>query len=205
MTARVRRTRGFTLVELMVVVTLTTIIASLAIISLHKGRSEGDADAWANTIRNLANQARRRAAATDSTYLIDVRQRQAQWCQCTDATTTKCPNTTTGKENGGVVYAGADAITDSYAKAADIQLPGQTFTAQTRTALGAGDTAPLYFGPTGTVSSTYAAVQPGNLPAGVTVYVRAASKTPSSDSQSQKQRKVVIYGVSGRPRILDRW
>lgn len=201
-----RRSRGFTLVELMVVVALTTIIASLAIVSMRKSRSQGDADAWANTIRNLTNQVRRRAVATDSTYLLDIRRTQAQWCQCTSSATTACPNTDAGKENGGVVYAGADALTDSYAKAADIQLPGQTYGAQSRTSLSsATDIAPVYFGPSGTASTTWADVQSGKLPAGATLYVRAANATAGSDAESQKKRKVVIYGVSGRPRIVTNW
>ena len=203
MTGR-RRSRGFTLVELMVVVTLTTVIASIAIVSMRKSRSEGDADAWANTIRNLVNQARRRAAATKSTYLLDIRQKQAQWCQCTDSSTVTCPNPTAGMENGGVVYAGADAITDSYSSPADIALPGQTYSAAARTAISTSGSALVYFGSTGTADNTYNGVKAGNVPNGATIYVRASNAT-ASDAQSQKRRKIVIYGISGRPRIADNW
>ena len=44
-------TRGFSLVELMAVVTLIGVIASLAVMSIKRSRSSDDADKWANLIK----------------------------------------------------------------------------------------------------------------------------------------------------------
>src|SRR5207249_1052566 len=102
-----KRPRGFSLVELMAVVALVGVIASLAVMSIKRSRSSDDADKWANLLRNTVNQVRRRAISTGSTYMIDLRANpnRLQWCQVVDTigscttTTTTCPNSGTGMEN----------------------------------------------------------------------------------------------------------
>jgi prepilin-type N-terminal cleavage/methylation domain-containing protein len=215
-----RRRRGFTLVELMVVVTLIGVIASVAVISLRGTRSTGDADAWANTVRNLVTQTRRRAVATGQTYMLDVRPNRLQWCQVNDvsaacggtpAPLTQCPNATPGTESGGLVWAPTDAIVDSWYDRADVaQLggPNNGYAAPgtSRIALPSTGSVPLYFGANGTVDFNYCkAVGIGQTLFGATLYVRASNVTPSATSQAQKHRRIIVYGISGRPRIIDNW
>ncbi|MDB4965330.1 MAG: hypothetical protein JWN44_1019 [Myxococcales bacterium] len=213
-----KRTRGFTLVELMAVVTLVGIISSLAIMSIKRSRSSDDADKWANQIRNTINLVHRRAISTGSTYLIDLRaapNNQLQWCQVTDTlgscttTTTTCPNSTTGMENGIVIRAGSDATTDSYYKGADLALPNgtstPTFSAATRLAMPTTGGVQIYFGSNGTVDMDYTDVKCLTAPpAGATIYVKSNNKAAATED-AERRRKIVTYGLSGRPRIIDSW
>ena len=115
-----KRPRGFSLVELMAVVALVGVIASLAVMSIKRSRSSDDADKWANLLRNTVNQVRRRAISTGSTYMIDLRANpnRLQWCQVVDTigscttTTTTCPNSGTGMENSVPQASGTDGLLD---------------------------------------------------------------------------------------------
>jgi prepilin-type N-terminal cleavage/methylation domain-containing protein len=212
-----KRTRGFSLVELMTVVTLIGIIASLAVMSIKRSRSSDDADKWANQIRNTVNIVRRRAISTGSTYMIDLRAspNRLQWCQvtdtlgsCTTATTT-CPNSGTGMENGVIVQSGTDAQTVSYFKGADLAMPNgtssPTYTAATQVAMPTTGGIQIYFGNNGTVDMDYTDVKCMTAPAaGVTIYVKSNNKAAATED-AEKRRKVVVYGLSGRPRIIDSW
>ncbi|HEX4462828.1 MAG TPA: hypothetical protein VIA18_32870 [Polyangia bacterium] len=204
----------------MIVVALIGIIAAIAVVSMRRTRSTNDSDAWASTLRNMVAQARARAISTKQVYMIDLRgptPSSAQWCQVTvDASTTcsltsgsgcpspitTCPNATTGAENGDIVYAPADAATHSTANVPDISQPGQTYAVPAHATTTIPDQ--IYFGPTGTVDALYTNVA-GLTGLGFTIYVYATNHIATTTSQNQMRRRVVIYGPSGRGRILDNW
>ena len=63
----------------------------------------------------------------------------------------------------------------------------------------------IYFGYNGTVDVDYTDVKCMSAPpAGVTVYVKSNNKAAATED-AERRRKVVVYGLSGRPRIIDSW
>lgn len=218
------RRRGFTLVELMTVVTIIGVMAVIAIVSIRKDRSQNDADAWANQIRNTMIQARRRAVATGNPYMIEITGNTApttadkiQWCQvdlndCKATQTMSCANPCNGKttpcEVGQPIRSGIDAITDSWTAAADMLTYQNTYVGPTKTSLG-NNTVQIFFGPKGIVDAST------NTPclnalnsatgSGFTAYVRANNKVATANSATEKHRRVVVLGSTGRPRIIDNW
>ncbi|MGZ3442527.1 MAG: hypothetical protein ACXVDD_23560, partial [Polyangia bacterium] len=98
---------------------------------------------------------------------------------------------------GAPIAAGSDALADSYAGVADVLAIDGSYAAPAKSAL--AGTRALYIGPNGSADLTCSHVL-GSAPvnaAGFTIYVRAAA-TP-------KRRRVVVYGPTGRPRIIDNW
>jgi prepilin-type N-terminal cleavage/methylation domain-containing protein len=203
------RARGFTLVELMTVVALTAVIASMSILAMRRSRRQGDVDKFANDIRNSMIQAQRRATATRKPYMLDVQQKSVRWCQVVytgptpvyATTQITCPPSDATFEKGGLLRAGIAAKASYYAAAADLAftvVPGGSSTYATPTKV--AGTAPIYFGPTGLVDEDFVAVMTGvGTLAGVTVYIE-----PTSTQSQFKRRRIVSY-ASGRPRIIDNW
>jgi prepilin-type N-terminal cleavage/methylation domain-containing protein len=219
-----KRARGFTLVELMTVVTIMSVIAAVAIMSLRKGRSEYNSDAWANQIRNTAIQARRRAVATGMPFMMEITgasgglRDRIQWCQvdntavpnrCSQNQTVNCAspcgNNGSPCEAGQIVFAGNDAMTDMVADGMDVLDAKGVYVGPPRNALGSG-TDQIFFGPKGTVDAAACAniLSSTATPGGWTAYVRASNVT-SANTQTQKRRRIVLYGITGRPRIIDNW
>jgi|GEM_PF-3350669 len=203
-----RKKKGFTLVELMVVVTIIGVLASIAIMSWRKGNTQVDVDVFASTIRNTFIQAARRATTTGAPYAVFLTATTAQYCQVDPAVSSLVPPVTTSQsscavsaplEAGPISYAPSDAKLAGTANAADIIMPGGSYSAQAITAIGSGKM--YFFGPNGTVDASLATVMStGQLVSGATVYVRRAII-----DEANFHRRVVVYGVSARPRIIDNY
>jgi prepilin-type N-terminal cleavage/methylation domain-containing protein len=205
-----RRARAFTLVELMVVVALIGVIAAVAVVSMRRSRSTHDSDAWASALRNMASQARRRAVATKKPYMLEVGDRWVRWCQ---VMTTQnnclldpkvCPATASAnQEMGGRLSAPADAVTDRLTDVAEQVTRFGSFAAGVPYPIPANGSRPIYFNDDGTATLNYCT--PSTV--GVTIYVRASNlaESPGTTSETQKHRRVVISGITGRARIIDNW
>ncbi len=209
-----RPARGFTLTELMVVVTLMGIMAALAVMSVRKSMAEDDVNAWAEVFRTAALQARRRAMETKQPYIIDVREGRVQWCQYdTSMAAPGCPAVTAGYESSPPVYAGNDAQTVYIATTTDVQLPtGAVTTYAPAAKIGIPFTSPpaspanapggiVYFGANSTTDSSPNGVKTGGVPLGYSVYVQSRL----NPAKVIQRRRVVLYGFSARPRIIDNW
>jgi prepilin-type N-terminal cleavage/methylation domain-containing protein len=210
-----RRKRGFTLVELMVVIAILSVIMALAVKAFRKSRSQSDVDYWANALRNQINAASKRALSTKSPYLVSVTATTVRWCQVNPAnisggppwTTSQvtCPAqpTTGGPELGPIITAPDDGETSYYATSADATMPGVTAYSQpTRTTL--SGSAALYVGEFSTASSIFDNVMRATLSTpntmGFSLYVRR-----QGSDETDKRRRVVVYGASARVRIIDNY
>jgi prepilin-type N-terminal cleavage/methylation domain-containing protein len=200
----VKRARGFTITELMVVVVIVGVMAGMAMVSFVRSRSEGQIDAFATAVRNNINNARNRAVATHSTYVVDVRPSSVQVCQV-DPTVVPaqrtCPTPVNLNCNGAacenfrIVQAADDAIAAGYNLTVDR-------TGMAPTPLG-GAGIPIYFFRDGTADWRTLANNPSLhvfAESGFTLYVRGVS--PGAQA---KQRKILVFPSSGRPRIIDKW
>ncbi len=207
--------KGFTLVELMVVIAIMSVIMVLAVKSFRKSRTQSDVDYWSNAIRNQIAAAARRALATRQPYLVDVRATSVRWCNVdpgqivpgppATTTQTQCLLGVAGSSDlGPLVTAPDDAQTALYATSADaaVNPGGAGYTAPTRFPMGLN--APLYVGAFSTASTVFGNVMTASLPApqllGFTAYVRR-----QGTDEINKRRRVVVYGASGKVRIIDNY
>jgi len=176
--------RGFTLVELMVVVAIFSVAAALALVSMDKANNAStDLDGMANAIRNAMATARLRAVATQQLYLVDVRANSVQWCQVPNAQTTACPSGTL--EASGAMTFGKGASVVSWRQVDD---RGQGNMPATLT-----PPAQVWLMPNGTAD----AIPTTPVPDGFTAYLLSAD--------GGSKRKVVLYPAAARPRITDTW
>jgi prepilin-type N-terminal cleavage/methylation domain-containing protein len=205
---RAAHTRGVTLPELMAVVVIIAIMAVLAVVSFRKSRTTADVDRLAAQIRETMLQVGRRAVTTQTPYLLELRPDGIIWCQMNPAAYSLGPPATTSQvtcpspntvENGAFISAGADARIASWAAAADVLIPGGTYTAPPRTALATSKA--LYFGPNGTADTSFPnVISNGMIATGFTAYVRR-----SGSDEASSHRRVILYGLSGHPRVIDNW
>jgi type II secretion system protein H len=206
---RRRRSRGLTLVELMVVVALTGVIAAIAVVAWRKSRTQNDVDSFAAAVRNAMQQASRRAIATGTPYMLDLRPNSARWCRVVAAnwsagppattTQTACPASGADAENGPAARSGDDAKIAYYAASADAASATGAYSAASKTPLVTSTV--LYFGKNGSADATFANVMTNGLPsAGFTVYIAR-----QGNDEATKRRRVLVYGLTARPRIIDNY
>ena len=187
--------RGFTLIELMVVVTLIAVIAGLAMVNIGRTNRYGDLDNFANDVCNSLAIARRRAVATRNIYLVDVTAAGVEWCQVTNqpdnitpaviaALPAVCPNPN-NYEGARPIQPNSGATVVDWAKDVDTGQGGVMHN---------GLPASVYFFADGTADSdlTTTGTQ------GFTLYLQGTSET-------QIKRKIYIFPFGGRPRITDSW
>lgn len=182
-----RRPRGFTLAEVLAVVSIFSVFAALAIIAVSRNQGSSELDRFAAAIASQVNVARRRAVETSRTYLVDVRAGSVSYCEKDPATPAQaaCPSPSP-LESSPLFMAGTEARVVSWAGDVDV---GQGLT---RTAIGAGKALTIL--PSG---SCYA--NPGaTIPNGFTVYLRGVT-------DDTKLRKVIVYPLAARPRVVDQW
>ena len=202
-----RSARGFTITEMLAVLTMATVLALMAGASFRRSHVGQDVDGLAYAIRGAVAQARGRAVATGTPYMIDVRPGSVRYCQVDPATISagppamttqaRCPDSATGLELSQPTFAGTDAEIALVSAAAEVrQAAGVLCSAPARTALGAG--AVVFVGPGGTADRQLSRVLGSGLPlGGATVYVRRVGV-----DEPDKRRRVVIYGPSAQPRII---
>jgi prepilin-type N-terminal cleavage/methylation domain-containing protein len=204
------RARGFTVTEMLAVLTIATALALLAGTSVRRSRVEGDVEALAQAVHGAVAQARGRAVATRQPYLVDLRPGSVRYCQVDPATISPGPPAATtqarcpdegapaeGIERSAPVSAGTDAELALFAAGAEVrQGAGAVCGTPVQTPIGTG--AAIYVGPAGTADAAFARVMADGLPlGGATVYVRRARI-----DERDKRRRVVVYGPSAQPRII---
>jgi prepilin-type N-terminal cleavage/methylation domain-containing protein len=179
--------RGFTLVEMMVVVAIIAILAALAIWSATANQNQADMDEFSGHILNVVKEARGRAAANGTRYAVQLTPTGVRWCedQCPSPNQDDHPN---GGEIGRFRRAVGDSRIVSYAESGDI---------------GVGNRPPLtnmpasiqvYFYADGTADSDRTTAQPE----GFTAYLQHGT-------DSNLQYRVAVLPFSGDVKRYISW
>ena len=179
------RIRGFTLIEMMIVVGLIGVASAIAVYSIGRARRNNAVDDFAGAVKNAMIQARRRAISSGGrAVLVDIRSDKVSWCEIPDTGKTSCPQAAQFTQvqptqaRQGVKVEGWRKDVDQGVAGAHLSLP-----------------ATVYFLPSGRMDSVPAS--PLTLE-GFTLYLEG-------DPDRTLQRKLTIYPFSGRPRVTDKW
>ncbi len=135
--------RGFTLMELLVVIAIVAILATVAIFSISASRSQRAMQEWTSDVAAVMREARSRAASSGQRYAVELTPTTARFCQI------DCPPnqpSTPGLEIGRTRLGLNGAQVAFWAKEADIG----TSAMPTQTAL---SKVVIYFLPDGTMDA----------------------------------------------------
>lgn len=176
--------RGFTLMELLVVIAIVAILATVAVFSIVSGRSRRAMQEWTTDIAAVMREARSRATASGQRYAVEITPTTARFCQI------DCPPNqpnTPGIEIGRTRLGlnGAQAV--SSAKEADIG----TSAMPPRVALAK---VIIYFMPDGTMDSDLTNTDLD----GFTVYLQ-------HDTKDKYKHRIAVLPLSSEIRTYDSW
>ncbi|MEO6953306.1 MAG: type II secretion system protein [Polyangia bacterium] len=205
------RQRGFTLVELMVVVAMIGVIAAVALTSFSANKSRFQVDNWVATNRDAIMTASRRAITTHQPFMVVFTQTSVQWCQVTNIGTaptytdaqTSCAAVPVTAEKGRLVSVanGTDAYSALYAGSTDTLDGNGVYASPPTSAL---TTQWLYFGRNGTTSTSMKNVLGIGLPdpatstgVGFTLYIRRKSV-----DTIDLRRRIAVYGMTSKVRTV---
>jgi prepilin-type N-terminal cleavage/methylation domain-containing protein len=176
--------RGFTLMELLVVVAIVAILASVAVFSIAAGRSRRAMQEWTSDIAAVMREGRSRATASGQRYAVEITPTTARFCQI------DCPPNqpnTAGLELGRTRIGLNGARASFWAKEADIAIAAMP----TKTALAK---VVLYFLPDGTMDSDLTNTDLD----GFTVYLQHATN-------DKYKFRIAVLPLSSEIRTYDSW
>ncbi len=197
--------RGFSLVELMVVLAIVVIGSGMALFGISRNQENDDLDAFAKKVRAAISTARWRAIATGNDYLVDIRYNSVSWCRINTNLNnptrfnpqlgTVCPGSPDWEMNRPQPT-GARVTAIYWAQAVD------DTSNQSVTRLNLCDscpTAPLYLFGSGSYAGSADSnlTNASNVPDGLTLYLQGKN--------SDKKRKILVYPYGARAVITENW
>jgi prepilin-type N-terminal cleavage/methylation domain-containing protein len=178
----VRRERGFTLTELMVVIVIIGVLSMVVIFGAKRPLADTQLDAAANNFRWTLMTARNRAQASHNPFFVDVSPTSGyRFCQA-KADLSDCDP---GQEISPWIRLGDKVVADSYALATNVG-PGTT------TAFGTTAVRLVVYR-----NSSIDADLANPMQQGFTLYLRT--------NDGAKQRKAYVWALTGQIRVVDKW
>ncbi len=177
--------RGFTLMELLVVIAIVAIVSVVAVFSIAASRSQRAMQEWTSDIAAVMREARSRAGSSGQRYAVEITPTTTRFCQidCPPNQPSKNPPLEIGRTRLGLN--GAQAV--FFAKEADIAVGAMP----PRTGL---SKVIIYFNPDGTMDSDLT----NSVLDGFTVYLQHNVK-------SNHKYRIAVLPLSSDIRTYSTW